>query len=265
MALELLRAGRRRGGAVRWVFAAVLSICACAAWAAPRYPALEGRVVDGAGMIPSATRAQLSQLLEAHERKTSNQVVVVTIASLDGQDIAEYGVGLGRAWKLGQGERNNGAIVLIAAKERLVRIEVGYGLEGALTDARARLIIEREMVPRFRAGDMADGIVAGTMAVLASVEGTYEAKPGADNTPGGADWMALLPLVVFVVFGVLGQMNRRRGLGVNPWLLDGPWGARPGGRIGGLGGGIGRGLGGRSGGFTGGGGSFGGGGATGRW
>ena len=70
--------------------------------------------MDGAGIIPNATRAELSQLLEAHERKTSNQVVVATIASLDGQDIAEYGVGLGRAWKLGQGERNNGAIVLIA-------------------------------------------------------------------------------------------------------------------------------------------------------
>ncbi len=263
MAPGFSRAGQGRGGGARWVFAVALSICTCAAWAAPRYPALEGRVVDGAGIIPNATRAQLSQLLEAHERKTSNQVVVATIASLDGQDIAEYGVGLGRAWKLGQGERNNGAIVLIAPKERLVRIEVGYGLEGALTDARARLIIEREIAPRFRAGDMAGGIVAGTKAVLASIEGTYEARPGADNAPGGGGWTALLPLVLFVVFGVLGRMNRRRGLGANPWLLDGPWGSRPGGRIGGFGGGFG----GRSGGggFSGGGGSFGGGGATGRW
>src|SRR4051812_39115728 len=102
---------------------------------AQTYPQLTGRVVDQAGVIPADEKAQLEQLLAAHEAKTSNQVVVATVASLEGQSIEDYGVGLGRAWGIGQKGKNNGVILLVAPNERKVRIEVGYGLEGELTDA----------------------------------------------------------------------------------------------------------------------------------
>jgi uncharacterized protein len=237
--------------------AAALLWLATAIWAAPQFPPLSGRVVDQANILSPSTEAKLSDLLAEHERKTSNQVVVVTLASLQGYDIADYGVQLGRAWKLGQAGRNNGAILIVAPKERLVRIEVGYGLEGALPDAKASAIIFQEIVPRFRAGDMESGVVQGTLAILGAIEGTYQPKPG---SPVQNIDPTLIPILLILGFFVLmiiingySRGARRGGWGGPMILPGGGWGGRGGGWSSG------------SGGFSGGGGSFGGGGASGRW
>ena len=246
-------------------FAAALLILAGAGWASARYPALDGRVVDRAGLLSAGARANLSQMLEAHERKTSNQVVVATIPSLEGMDIAEFGVGLGRAWKLGQADRNNGAILLVAPKERLVRIEVGYGLEAMLTDALSRTIIEREIVPRFRAGDMESGIIAGATAILAAIDGAYVAAPQEDADGFAPEQLGTLLMVALFLFAVvIPAIERQRAM--DAWRRGGGRGLRPRTHWGsGFDGGFGGSSGGSSGGFSGGGGSFGGGGATGRW
>jgi uncharacterized protein len=240
--------------------AGVLLFLGIAAQAAPQFPPLSGRVVDQANILSPSTEAKLTELLAEHERKTSNQVVVVTLASLQGYDIADYGVQLGRAWKLGQADRNNGAILIVAPKERLVRIEVGYGLEGALPDARASQIIFQEIIPRFRAGDVEGGVVQGTLAILGAIEGTYTPKPASPVASIDPSVIPILMIVAFFVFMVIfnGYTSgaRRRGGWGGPMIIPGGFGGGWGGRGGGSSGG---------GGFSGSGGSFGGGGASGRW
>jgi uncharacterized protein len=239
---------------------AALLLLAAPLFAAPQFPPLSGRVVDQANILSPSTEAKLTDLLAEHERKTSNQVVVVTLASLQGYDIADYGVQLGRAWKLGQADRNNGAILIVAPKERLVRIEVGYGLEGALPDAKASGIIFQEIIPRFRSGDMEGGVVQGTLAVLGAIEGTYQPRPAAARPNVDPSIVPILMIIAFFVFMVIFNGYRRgarRGAwGAPVFIPGGGWGGRRGGGWGGGGGG---------GGFSGSGGSFGGGGASGRW
>ena len=238
--------------------ATVLLLVGAPLFAAPQFPPLSGRVVDQANILSPSTESKLAELLAEHERKTSNQVVVVTLASLQGYDIADYGVQLGRAWKLGQAGRNNGVVLIVAPAERLVRIEVGYGLEGALPDARASAIIQQEIIPRFRAGDMEGGVVQGTLAVLGSIEGTYQPKPAAASREIDSSLIPILMIVAFFVLMIIFNgysrgASQRRGWGGPMIIPGGGWG---GGRGGGWSGG---------GGFSGGGGSFGGGGASGRW
>src|SRR5215813_15579420 len=133
----------------------------CNAAAEPAFPALSGRVVDQAQILDAAARARIEGKLEQLESKTSTQLVVVTLRSLQGYDIADYGYRLGRHWGIGQKGLNNGALLIVAPNERKVRIEVGYGIEGTLTDAISRLIIENAILPRFRAGDVSGGIERG--------------------------------------------------------------------------------------------------------
>jgi uncharacterized protein len=122
------------------------------------FPALTGRVVDEANVLDSAQRAALTARLAAFEEKTTDQLVVVTLKSLQGTSIEDLGVQLGRNWQIGQKDKNNGILLIVAPSERKVRIEVGYGLEGTLTDAISRLIIENSIIPRFRSNDFAGGI-----------------------------------------------------------------------------------------------------------
>ncbi|HEY4030881.1 MAG TPA: TPM domain-containing protein [Caulobacteraceae bacterium] len=148
-----------------WAFLAfILSVQPAAA--APTFPPLTGRVVDDAHILSPATQAELTQELAGLEQKTSRQLVVVTLPSLQGLDIADYGYQLGRAWNLGQKGTRNGALFIIAPNERKMRIEVDNGLEGVLTDAISNVIQNREVLPRFRQGDMEGGIVAGTRALV---------------------------------------------------------------------------------------------------
>ncbi len=211
-------------------------------------PPLTGRVSDAAQVLPTEVERTLVATLAAHEAKTTEQVVVATVPSLGGRDIESYANDLFRAWGLGQKDKNNGVLFLVAPNEREMRIEVGYGLEGTLTDALASRIIRDIATPRFKAGDLAGGIEAGTKAILKVLGG--EALPApAENQ---ADWPAVLGVLVPLLFWALIVANARRrgGRGRGVW-----WG--------GGGGGFGRGRGG--GGFSGGGGSSGGGGASGRW
>src|SRR5262249_3450725 len=120
---------------------------------AAELPKLTGRVVDNAGMIDPATVAALTRRMEDFEKKGSDQIVVATIDSLDGEPLEDYANRLFRAWGLGQAGENNGVLLLVAKNDHKMRIEVGYGLEGTLTDLHTRLIIENTMVPAFRAGD----------------------------------------------------------------------------------------------------------------
>jgi uncharacterized protein len=124
---------------------AVLALTAVAA--AQTFPTLSGRVVDEAGILNQTTRATLTARLAAVESQTTNQIVVATVTSLQGTEIETYANGLFRAWRLGQAAKNNGVLLLVAPSERKVRIEVGYGLEGTLTDAVAKLIIGQSIVP----------------------------------------------------------------------------------------------------------------------
>ena len=177
--------------------------------------ALTGRVVDGADLLDPAREAALDAALEAHEARTSNQVVVATVASLDGRDVAGYAIELANAWGLGDAERDNGALLLVAPNERKVRIEVGRGLEGALTDARSARIVREEILPAFRAGDFPAGIERGVRAMLASIDGEYVAGPAAGPRADDASdplprYVPLVFLAMIAVPELLRRAGRRR-------------------------------------------------------
>ena len=153
--------------------ALLLSLLSSFAVADLSFPKLTGRVVDNALLLSSSQEEQLTQLLKAHEDKTTNQVVVVTLPTLQGYTIEEYGVELGRHWGIGQKEKNNGILLIVAPKERKVRIEVGYGLEGTLTDKIAHDIIQEKILPAFKRGKYDQGIENGTSAILQALDGEY--------------------------------------------------------------------------------------------
>ena len=176
-----------------------------------QFPALSGRVVDEAGLLTPAERQSLTETLKAHEETTGNQVVVVTLKSLQGTSIEEYGYQLGRFWGIGQKGRDNGVLLIVVPTERKVRIEVGYGLEGALTDATSRLIIERIMTPAFRSGQFGPGIVAGVGAILKVISG--EAGPAPEKRqarPEGTPADLLPAILIFGGFILLMWLAYRR-------------------------------------------------------
>jgi len=293
--------GRTRQQTVSFALACVLASALTALSFALDVPPLTGRVVDLAHVLPPNTVESLTTRLKAHEETTSNQVTVLVLPSLEGEPLESYSHRVATTWKLGQKGTDNGVLLLVAMKERKIRIEVGYGLEGVLTDARSAQIIRGEIVPRFRAGDAPGGVAAGVDAILKTIEGTYQASvksaPGLDSDAMG---QVVVAVIVGLVIG-LGLMSVNRYLGpvagtglsvlLAPWLvpalitggvtlllltLIGAAGAggrgrgRHGGddwiwyssRSGGWGGGS---IGSGGGGFSGGGGDFGGGGASGNW
>jgi uncharacterized protein len=139
------------------------------------FPPLSGRVVDQADLLNPEQEQQLTQRLEALQRASSRQLVVATVPSLQDLPIEDYGYQLGRAWGLGQQSANNGIILLVAPTERKVRIEVGYGLEGIVTDALSNQIINRQILPHFRANDYAGGVMAGAEALIQQLQAPPEA------------------------------------------------------------------------------------------
>ena len=134
------------------------------------FPPLTGRVVDQAKVLSAQTERTLEEHLAAHERATHQQVVVATVPSLQGQAIADYGYQLGRAWGIGQSKENNGALLIVAPADRRVRIEVGYGLEGVLTDALSNVILQQRILPKFKAGDLPGGVEDGADAVIEQLQ-----------------------------------------------------------------------------------------------
>ena len=224
--------------------------------AAPAFPPLSGCVVDEAALMSRKQAHQLTQQLAAFEQRSGIQLVVVSIDTLAGDTIEEYGYQLGRHWGIGQKGKNNGVLLIIAQDERKVRIEVGYGLEGALPDAIAANIIQTRILPAFKRGDMVAGILAGSQGIMQALAGEYQPV---DNTSKadkqGGPWLFILVVIAMIVLHNLrggggGPGGRRRAA-----YMAGGFGAGSfGGRTGGGGGG-----------FSGGGGSFGGGGASGGW
>lgn len=267
-------------------------------------PPLRGHVNDYAGLLSSGTVQRLEQALADFERSDSTQIVVLTIPSLEGENLEEYSIKVGENWRIGQKGLDNGAILLVAKQERKVRIEVGRGLEGKLTDLMSGRIIRGEITPRFKAGDFDGGVVAGVSAIMAVVKGEYTAKPrdlrhgrkGANpvftllifllvacvflgalsRVLGGLAGAVGLPIIALLTFPGLALLLLA-GLAVGGFVLGliisflfggggrGRGGGFGGPFIGGWGGGFGGGSFGGGGGFSGGGGDFGGGGASGDW
>ncbi len=140
------------------------------------FPKLTGRVVDEAGILSPNTKLELVKLIRKSEKKSSNQIVVVTLKSLQGQSISDYGYQLGRHWGIGQKGKDNGVLLIVAPNERKVRIEVGYGLESRLTDALSSMIIHNDILPYFKRGDYDGGILKGVRSIIKAIGGTYKVK-----------------------------------------------------------------------------------------
>ena len=233
----------------------------------PTFPPLTGRVVDDAHVLTPEAQADLTAKLAALEAKSGDQLVVVTLPSLQGYPIEDFGYQLGRKWGIGQKGKDNGALFIVVPSEHKVRIEVGYGLEPVLTDAMTSVILQQSVLPRFRAGDVPGGVIDGTNALVqqlgldpAQAQANAEAaktasvaeQPDAGRHRPGVPLLLIIFFVIFI-FGAL------RGRGGGLWALPLLF-------MGGGGGGFGRDdEGGGGGGFSGGGGSFGGGGSSGSW
>ncbi len=261
-----------RSRPARWIpavaGAALAFLVASLALAALVFPPLTGRVVDQANILPPAARTAIEAKLAALEDKSGIQLVLATVPSLQGSDIETYSVELARAWKIGEATKNNGLVLLVAPNEKKVRIEVGYGLEGTMTDALSSVIIRSAIVPKFRNGDYAGGATAGVDAIIDALtvdSGEWQAKAKVRVDQQQDPFDQLLPFIIFALFlfVVISMMRNARGGG-----SGGRWARRGGNSVfipmntGGFGdwGGFGGG-----GGFSGGGGSFGGGGASGGW
>jgi uncharacterized protein len=270
---------RRLASLAFWLSALLLILqLAAPAFADPVFPKLTGRVTDAAGVLPADVVARLDGKLKTLEDTTGTQLVVATVPDLGGYEIEEYGYQLGRAWGIGQKGQNNGAILIIAPAQRKLRIEVGYGLEGTLTDAVSSRIIRGSIVPRFKAGDLAGGVEAGTDELIALLQlppdqqqaAVKQLSQRADSADDGPGLGALVWLVIIIVWIIIATRRGARGRRSGPVIIWGPdlggsWSnRRDSGWSGGWGGGS-SGGGGGFGGFSGGGGSFGGGGASGDW
>ncbi len=182
-------------------------------------PPLSGHVVDLAQVLPPETVKFLSSEIQAHEAKTSNQVAVLIVPSLEGEPLFDFSHRVATSWKLGRHGTDNGVLLLIAIKDRKIRLEVGYGLEGVLTDARSAQIIRNEIVPRFRAGDVPMGVKAGVQAVLNTIEGTYSVpeRPITSRSEGDAFANALLAVIVGVVVGSFFSRKSNPGADGRRW------------------------------------------------
>ncbi len=237
----------------------VVALWGAVALAAETYPALTGRVVDDAHILSPATAADLERKLADLEQKSGIQLVVATTPSLGGVEVEPYANGLFRAWKLGEAKKNNGVLLLIAPKERRIRIEVGYGLEGTLTDAVSSIIIRNAIAPRLKAGDFNAGVTRGVDDIITALTtDSAEWKPKPTDTRAEGDpslFDALAPILIFLFVMFILTRVSRRGRGNVVFIPMSAGGGFRGGSGGGFGGGS----------FSGGGGSSGGGGASGGW
>ena len=258
------------------LIALAVLLAGTAAFAAPTFPQLTGRIVDDANLLKPDDRAAIEAELSALEQKSTDQLVVVTVPSLGGLEIEDYGYQLGRHWGIGQAGKDNGVLLIVAPNERKVRIEVGRGLEPVVTDLMSRIIIENAIVPEFRRGNFSAGIRAGVRDIKDTLLGDAEAvkeRARGLNGDDGPDWLGLLiiafwiAIVVYIIYvqsryaaqapQTIGRDPRRRGRRMRdagPIII-------PGGASDSWGGG----WSGGGGGWSGGGGDFGGGGGSGSW
>jgi uncharacterized protein len=267
-----------RGG-VRLLIAFAVLLCGALAVLAADFPPLTGRIVDQANIIPAATRSAIEPKLVDLENKSGIQLVVATVSSLGGEEIEPYANKLFRAWKLGEKTKNNGVLLLVAPNERRVRIEVGYGLEGTLTDALTKIIITNAIAPRFKAGDFSGGVSRGVddiITALTTDASEWQKRPSvrvdAEHTPDPGVWLLLGALLIFFAAMLISPSfrafflgllaSRALGSGRHGGYSGGGWSSGGSFDSGGYSGGGGFSDGG---GFSGGGGSSGGGGASGSW
>jgi uncharacterized protein len=262
-------APRRTGWRVRQhgiasLVAALLVLLPAALAFAATFPALTGRVVDQANILTPEARSALEPKLADLETKSGIQLVVATVASLEGEEIEPYANQLFRTWQLGEKDKNNGVLLLVAPNDKRVRIEVGYGLEGTLTDALSKIIITNAITPRFKTGDFSGGVTRGVddiITVLTTDASEWQQRPSlrADSTEGTepTNWLLVAAIIAFLTLFVVSPGFRWFVLNVGLNVLLNSGGSRGGG--GGFSGGGG------GGGFSGGGGSSGGGGASGSW
>jgi uncharacterized protein len=247
------------GGGKRQAIAFLALLCTSVTTFALTLPALTGRVVDRANIIPTETRRAIEQKLVDLEAKSGIQLVVATVISLEGQEIEPYANALFRSWKLGDKTKNNGVLLLVAPNERRVRIEVGYGLEGTLTDALAKVVVANAITPRFKTGDFGGGISRGVddiITVLTTDASEWQQRPALrlDNqqTSDPASWPLIIILIGIGILLIVSPGFRRVFMDVALIFLFSGRSSSGGGYSGG-------------GGFSGGGGSSGGGGASGSW
>ena len=149
-------------------------------------PYLTGRVTDNAQILSDSTRKSLTEILKEHEIRTTNQIIILTLHSLEGESIEDYANKVFNEWKIGQKDKNNGILILVVPDERQMRIEVGYGLEGTMTDLSAGRIIRNVMAPRFREGDFNGGITEGARAVISILEGNDLPETAEINETGNS-------------------------------------------------------------------------------
>jgi uncharacterized protein len=251
---------------------AMLFAIAAGLYAKPQYPALTGRVVDQAGILSMSDQVALETELATLEGASTDQLAIVTVSSLEGYAIEDYAIGLARQWALGQKDKDNGVLIVVAPNERKVRIEVGRRLEPDLTDTMSKLIIENSILPGFRRGQFGQGLLQGVRDIKDVLLGDTEAvkqrargKPSALQNINEDELAAILFFIALFLFimwiqyraskriGVKGRKKRGGGIVFFPSGSSGEW------RGGWSGGG------GRGGGWSGGGGGFGGGGASGSW
>jgi uncharacterized protein len=221
-------------------------------------PAQEGKLVhDQAGVLTANDVAMIEYVLRAEQDSTSNQIAILIVKSLEGDDIDSYSNRVFNAWKLGTAKKDNGVLFLISIEDRLMRIEPGAGLEGVLTDVQSHRINENQVRPHFRKGDYATGIKAGVVGIIQSIKGEYvNDEPVKRRGKKPTSWVSLVVILIFIIIA-----SRRGGGGRGGYMSRGGW-ILP---MGGLGGGGGGGGYGGSSGSWGGGGFSGGGGSSDSW
>lgn len=261
------------GAALAAALAALALLIAVSAFSAPTYPELTGQIVDQAGLLTAEDRAAILAELRALEGTATDQVAVVTVKSLEGYAIEDYSIGLARQWKIGQKDKDNGVVLLVAPNERKVRIEVGRRLEPILTDTMSFLIINNAILPRFRRGDFSGGIKAAVTDIKDVLLGDAEAvKDRAKVRTPQSDPTVFIHIALFIAIFVLimwlsARQQRRMEANMTPEQRR-RYRRRQGGVViipGGSGDWGGGWSGGGGGGWSGGGGDFGGGGSSGSW
>ncbi len=176
-------------------------------------PDLHGRVNDNAGMLSPATVQQLEFLLTSFEEKESTQIALLTINSLQGENLEAFSLKVVEKWQLGRADLDNGALLLIAKNDRKIRIEVGYGLEGGLTDLTAGRIIRNDITPQFKNGNFDQGVIDGITAMIAAVEGEYTGEPLVKKQGKQEEMTGYIIFVFFLLFNLGRIFGRNKLLG----------------------------------------------------
>ncbi|MEO7793472.1 MAG: TPM domain-containing protein [Thermoanaerobaculia bacterium] len=250
-------------GALFLVLGVLLGATSGTAFAAEPLPENPARwVTDRAGVLSPGAAAAIDGKLEAFEKAQGSQVLIAIFPKLPEREaLEEYTQRVAEAWRVGRAKQDDGVVLFLFVADRALRLEVGYGLEGALTDLESKRILQDTLIPFLRNGDYDGGFAAAADAILVAIQGEYTADPRAaqQRRPGGNGFVFML--VFLVLFILVSSARQRRGGGGNRWTGGGPWTGGGGGFGGGGFGGGGFG----GGGFGGGGGSFGGGGASARW